>query len=107
MPYPTSLIIGGFVVGLSQWMALRHIIPKPNSRMAALWVLSVWLGIGLGMFMGRWAYTFIDNASFANVVQSVLERMAIGAVVGIITGMVLLTLLSQAESQNRRIVGKV
>jgi hypothetical protein len=98
-PYPAAVIFGGFVVGIAQWTVLRRILPKKNLRIGLLWMLGVWLGVGLGMFVGQWVYTVSNSAHLSGLFQTGLEQMAIGAITGIITGLILLTLLGKSGVQ--------
>ncbi len=50
--YPSTLagVLGGFVVGIVQWRALRVLFPGASGKEAALWALGAWLSLGLGAF---------------------------------------------------------
>ena len=50
--FPGSLVYGGFLAGLCQWLALRPLLARATHAMHAPWVLGVWFGVGLGLFLG-------------------------------------------------------
>lgn len=84
-----SLFWGAFIIGVAQWQVLKQIVQKPNAKKAALWILSSWLGCGLGIFIRGWLW---------NVHLAGLDRVMIGIVIGMMTGLALLTLLKQSDS---------
>ncbi len=81
--YPASLFWGGFVLGILQWQALKRALPDPNHKKALLWVLTCWLGFGLGILATGWAWTPQEAG---------VNRAFMGAVVGLCTGLALLIL---------------
>jgi hypothetical protein len=98
-PYPGDIVFGGWVVGLAQWIALRKILPYRNFRLAALWILGVWLSIGLGiiaMLIGRSAPININSGMLFDTTLA-MERVKIGATSGLITGLLLLFVIDQAR----------
>jgi hypothetical protein len=84
-----SLFWGAFIIGIAQWQVLKQIVQKPNAKKAALWIFSSWLGCGLGIFVRGWLW---------NVHLAGLDRVVIGIVIGMITGLALLILLKQSDS---------
>jgi hypothetical protein len=97
-PFPTDIVFGGWVVGIAQWIALRQILPYRNSRLAALWILGVWLSIGLGiiaMFIGRTTPININSGMLFDTTLAI-ERVYIGVVSGLVTGLLLLFVIHQA-----------
>ena len=98
-PFPTDIFFGGWIVGLAQWSALRQIFPYRNSRLAALWILGVWLGIGLGIFamlIGRTAPINLNSGMLFDTTLAV-ERIKIGAASGMVSGLLLLFVIHQAQ----------
>ncbi len=96
-PYPMDIFFGGWVVGIAQWIALRQILPYRNSRLAALWILGVWLSIGLGiiaMLIGRSAPININSGMLFDTTLA-MERVYIGVVSGLGTGVLLLFVIHQ------------
>jgi len=98
-PFPMDLVLGGWVVGVAQWFALRQILPHRNSRLAALWALGVWLSVGLGLFValiGRSAPINIDSGTVFDATLA-FERAKIGIISGLVTGLLVLFVLGQAR----------
>lgn len=96
-PFPMDIIFGGWFVGLAQWIALRQILPYRNFRLAALWILGVWLSIGLGiiaMLMGRSAPININSGMLFDTTLAI-ERVYIGVVSGLVAGFLLLFVIHQ------------
>jgi hypothetical protein len=89
--YPQSLFWGAFIIGLAQWPVLKRFIPDPNAKKRALWALAAWLGPGLGIF-ARWF--------FFDILFTDIERLSMGAAMGIVTGLVFLILTSQGQSES-------
>jgi hypothetical protein len=97
-PYPTDIVFGGWVVGIAQWIALRQMLPYRNSRLAALWILGVWLSIGLGifaMYIGRSGPININSGMLFDTTLAI-ERVYTGGVSGLVTGLLLLFVTHQA-----------
>jgi len=97
-PFPMDIFFGGWVVGFAQWIALRQILPYRNFCLAALWILGVWLSIGLGiiaMLIGRLAPININSGMLFDTTLAI-ERVYIGVVSGLITGFLLLFVIHQA-----------
>jgi hypothetical protein len=88
--YPQSLFLGAFIVGLAQWPVLKQFVPDPNAKKRMLWVLATWLGPGLGIF-ARWF--------FFDILFTDIERLSMGAALGIVTGLTFLILTSQGQSE--------
>lgn len=84
--YPESMFWGAFVVGAAQWRVLKQYIPDPDVKKAVLWILAPSLGSGLGIFAWRWLW---------GMQLGWLGRTTIGAVVGVVTGLVLLMLVGK------------
>jgi len=97
-PFPGDIAFGGWVVGITQWIALRQMLPYRNSRLAALWILGVWLSVGLGviaMLIGRSAPININSGMLFDTTLAI-ERVYIGGVSGLVTGLLLLFVIHQA-----------
>lgn len=100
-PFPGDIFFGGWVVGIVQWVALRQILPYRNSRLAVLWILGVWLSIGLGliaMIIGRSAPININSGMLFDTTLAI-ERVYIGLVSGLITGLLLLFIIHQVGNK--------
>jgi hypothetical protein len=95
-PFPFDIIMGGWVVGITQWIGLRQILQYRTFHMAALWVLGVWLSIGLGIFTPIPGVARIYNANLNMVVDPILamERIKIGLISGLVTGLLLLLIIN-------------
>lgn len=89
--YPQSLFWGAFIVGLAQWPVLKRFISDPNAKKRVLWVLATWLGPGLGIFA---------RSLFFSIPFVAVERLSMGAAMGIVTGFALLILTCQAQSES-------
>ena len=89
--YPQSLFWGAFILGLTQWSVLKRFIPNPNAKKRALWVLATWLGPALGIFA---------RSLFFSIPFITVERLSMGAAMGIVTGVVFLILTSQVQSES-------
>ncbi len=91
--FPESIFWGGFLVGIAQWRILKQFIPDPDVKKALLWILTPSLGFGLGIFIWRclWAGPF-----------GWLGRTALGAVNGMLTGLVLLILFGQNQAAKKQ-----
>jgi hypothetical protein len=111
-PFPMDIFLGGWVVGIAQWITLRQILPYRNSRLAALWILGVWLSIGLGiiaMLIGRSAPININSGMLFDTTLAI-ERVYIGVVSGLVTGLLLLFVIHQAgqvENTANRLAEKI
>jgi hypothetical protein len=102
-PFPMDIFFGGWVVGIAQWIALRQILPYRNSRLAALWILGVWLSIGLGiiaMLIGRSSPININSGMLLDPTLAI-ERVYIGVVSGFVTGLLLLLVVHQVGKTER------
>jgi len=97
-PFPEDIVFGGWFVGIAQWLALRQMLPYRNSRLAALWILGVWLSIGLGIFAMLMARSGPININSGMLFDSTLaiERVYIGGVSGLVMGILLLFVIDQA-----------
>lgn len=83
--YPESLFWGNFLVGIAQWRVLKQYIPDPDVKKAVLWILAPSLGSGLGICM----------EVAVGIQMGWLGRTTIGAVIGMVTGLVLLMLVGK------------
>jgi hypothetical protein len=100
-PFPADLILGGWVVGLAQWTALRQLLPYRNPQLAALWVLGVWFSVGLGIFValvGRTAPVNFNSGMLFDPALAI-ERMLIGGISGLVTALFLLFVIRQADQR--------
>ena len=77
------------MVGILQWQVLKHIVPGPNPKKAALWIFASWLGFGLGILARGWVLDFH---------LSEVEMGVMGMVIGMVTGLALLILIGKPES---------
>jgi hypothetical protein len=102
-PYPTDIILGGGVVGFAQWLALRHLLPHRNTSLAGLWIMGVWLSIGLGIVIGLLGRTIPLNHNSGMLFDSALaiERVKTGVASGFITALLLLFITYQASQQEK------
>ena len=91
MPLAPMMILAGAVVALAQWFTLRHLFPRSKPREAALWVAGTALGWGASF----WAAAYIFTAGLSLTVQNAVA----GGVVGVVTGAILVLLLSQPPAQ--------
>ncbi|MGA2505641.1 MAG: hypothetical protein ABSG01_16285 [Anaerolineales bacterium] len=100
-PFPMDIYLGGWVVGIAQWIALRQILPYRNFRLAALWVFGVWLSIGLGIIAMLFARTTPVNVNSGLLLDPTLamERVYIGVVSGLVTGILLLLVIHQVRKK--------
>ena len=97
-PFPGDIVLGGWVVGIAQWIVLRQILPYRNSRLAALWILGVWLSFGLGIFallLARSGPININSGIWLDA-HLAIERVWTGGVSGLVTGLLLLFVIDQA-----------
>ncbi len=95
--FPADLIYGGFLVGLCQWAALKPRLGRSRPTMALLWVSGLWLGIGLGLFVGLAVATFALGWDVPRGVRDVVQAAAWGATVGLVSGAVLWILQREAR----------
>ena len=88
-------MLAGWVIGITQWTALRQILPYRNSRLTALWVLGVWLSIGLGVIVALIGQVAPININPGLVFDTtpVIERVKIGMTSGFVSGLLLLFVL--------------
>ncbi len=100
-PYMSSIVLGGGVVGIIQWFAVRRILPLYDMKMAALWILGAWLGIGFGVMVGPLPALIILPAKMTgyppSAILSTLVRSGTGLVSGTITALILFTLIRHAQ----------
>lgn len=109
------LSITGATVGISQWLVLRHLVPK-HFKYGMLWVLGTIAGLTVGLFVGSMAGVF---ASFSLVLrlmgQNPLAHLSVysdiinvvgGSVMGLFSGSltssILLLLIQRSEETNLR-----
>jgi hypothetical protein len=102
LPFPSALMLGGFLIGILQWRALRTFLLQPTRTMMLLWILGTELAVGLGVYGGQRALTMAAEQNVLDMRAVVLQSTVTGAVVGLITGLILLLLLSQATSRAAR-----
>lgn len=83
-----DLFWGGFLIGPIQWQVLKKIIPNPSRGKAILWMLGNWFVLGTSMFIRAFTHgTFLAN----------FPMPMLGVAMGAITGVVLLTFLSNSD----------
>ena len=98
-PFPDDLFSGAWVIGLVTWITLRSLLPYQNPRLAALWILGVWLSVGLGiitMFIWRSSVPLFANVDRTFDAALAYDRVKIGLVSGLVTGLLLLFVIDQA-----------
>jgi hypothetical protein len=83
-----DLFWGGFLIGPTQWRVWKKIIPDPKHKKAILWMLVNWFVLGVSMFIRA----FTHETLLANFPMPMM-----GMVMGAVTGVVLLTFLSNAD----------
>jgi hypothetical protein len=83
-----DLFWGGFLIGPIQWRVLKKIVPNPTRSKAILWMLVNWFVLGISMFIRA----FTHDTIFANFPMPMM-----GMVMGAVTGVVLLTFLSDSD----------
>jgi len=85
-----DLFWGGFLIGPIQWWVLKKIIPTPNRNKAILWMLGNWFVLGISLFIRA----FTHQTMFANFQMGLM-----GIAMGIVTGAILLSFLSNSTEQ--------
>jgi len=100
-PSPMYIVIGGFVLGWAQWIALRNILAERGAKICTLWVLGTWAGIGIGVFIGMFARGHLFNLSV--LAQQVIGNAITGAIIGVVTGTILFIVTRGARSGNTSI----
>jgi hypothetical protein len=83
-----DLFWGGFLIGPIQWQVLKKIIPNPKRSKALLWMVVNWFVLGINVFIRA----FTHETLLANFPMPMM-----GMVMGAVTGVVLLTFLSNAD----------
>ena len=83
-----DLFWGGLLIGVIQWPVLKSIIPNPSREKALLWVLANWFVFGSSLFVRA----FTHGTTLASFQMAIM-----GIVMGIVTGGILLTFLSNAD----------
>ena len=103
-PFPTDIFFGGWVLGLAQWTVLRQILSYRNSPLAIIWVVGVWLSFGLGIFAMLIARSAPINVNSGMVIDPGLavQRAIMGAVSGLVTGLLLIFVIHQAGKAKDR-----
>jgi hypothetical protein len=91
MPLAPMMILAGVVVALAQWITLQRLFPSSKLREAVLWVAGTALGWGASF----WAAAYIFAVGLSLTVQNAVA----GGVVGVVTGAILVLLLSQPPAQ--------
>ncbi len=84
--------LGGAVVGLVQWLVLRGRVVPATRRGGLLWILGNVSGLGIGGFLA----TILDGLTwlgyFSFPVGQLAARIMVGAILGLITGTILVIL---------------
>jgi hypothetical protein len=102
-PFPASLFLGGFVIGVAQWLALRPLLARRDWPTAALWVFGLWASHGLSFLLGRWFTTIHLGVGPDQPLELLGYRVLTGAAIGALTGLLTLILLQEKKSQHRTI----
>jgi hypothetical protein len=104
-PFPGDIVFGGWVVGVAQWIALRRYLPYRNSRLAALWILGVWLSVGLGIFALLIARSGPINLNSGRILDAglALERVYAGGVSSLVAGLLLLFVIDQSGRKVKKV----
>lgn len=98
-PFPAHIIAGGFVLGITQWMVLRNMMIESEPKVGSLWILGTWAGVGIGVFVGTWAKGHLFT--LPALAQQVIENAITGAMVGGVTGIILLVITRGARGGNK------
>lgn len=96
-PVPNYVILGGYLIGVLQWIVLCGFLYLKTWRVGALWVIGTWAALGLGMFLGGMVGGPIQLIGINPDVGLALQRLITGAVFGGVTGAVLIIVTSQKE----------
>jgi hypothetical protein len=89
-----DLFWGGFLIGPIQWQVLKTIIPNPSREKALLWMLANWFVFGSSLFVRA----FTHGTTLAS-----FQMTLMGIVMGIVTGGILLTFLSNSHLAEREL----
>jgi len=89
-----DLFWGGFLIGVIQWPVLKKIIPNPSRSKAILWVLANWFVFGSSLFVRA----FTHETSLTS-----FQMALMGIVMGVVTGGILLTFLSNSHLADREL----
>jgi len=88
--------VAGTILGLGQWWVLRGYI-GPTTRLGGLlWTLGNICGLGIGGFLARIISGLTWLGYFSYPVGRLAERAVVGAILGLITGAILV-ILRQSE----------
>jgi len=90
--------LGGLLLGVSQWLILREHIVLVTRRGALLWILGNLSGLGLGGFLATILDSLILMGYFSAPIGHVVTRASVGAVLGLVTGVILIRLRPTVRS---------
>lgn len=95
---PQAAIFGGIAVGLAQWQALKHFVPRRDGVMAALWIFGTWASLTVGWLFGSIMFSSLVHSFGPADSFALAHRMLIGLWSGFFHGLLLLLALG-AEAQ--------
>ena len=99
---PPALALCGGIVGLAQWPFVRRLLPRARTSMALLWVFGVWLSLSLGMYLGALARELAKGFAQTTAYQGLIGRSAAGAIIGMLTGALLIVLMRESQRSTKR-----
>jgi hypothetical protein len=101
-PRPAVLALCGGVVGAAQWLALRRHLPRARLAMALLWVFGAWMSLSVGLAVGALVRTGMLGFDWPVFARGLIGQATAGAVIGLLTGALLIVLLREAQRLARR-----
>ena len=75
---PQSVMYGGLVVGLAQWLALQSFAPRRDWVMAMLWIFGTWASIVVGWLLGSITYGVVAHPPDPDPAYWLLHHTLIG-----------------------------
>jgi hypothetical protein len=84
--------LGGVLLGVGQWLILRKHIVLATRRGALLWILGNLCGLGLGGFLATILDSLISLGYFSVPMGHIVARASVGAILGLVTGIILIIL---------------
>jgi hypothetical protein len=97
------------IIALVQWLILRRALPMRGIKWGVLWFLGVWVGTGVGDWIGTCLRMMVHGSTFISdnlLIWILADNITPGLTVGAITGYVLLRFYTGSEASQPDLVSE-